>query len=144
MLANGAGLAMATMDIIKLKGGEPANFLDVGGTASHEQIMEAVKLLENDERIGSIIFNIFGGIMSCERIAASILKAAEEIKVSKPIVLRLKGNNSASAKEMIESKGSNLGLYFCDQMDIAAELAVKLAKEYTEKREMAEADAKVK
>jgi succinyl-CoA synthetase beta subunit len=64
---------MATMDIIKLKGGEPANFLDVGGTASHEQIMEAVKLLENDERIGSIIFNIFGGIMSCERIAASIL-----------------------------------------------------------------------
>lgn len=73
MLANGAGLAMATMDIIKLKGGEPANFLDVGGTASHEQIMEAVKLLENDERIGSIIFNIFGGIMSCERIAASIL-----------------------------------------------------------------------
>jgi succinyl-CoA synthetase beta subunit len=73
VLANGAGLAMATMDIIKLKGGEPANFLDVGGTASHEQIMEAVKLLENDERIGSIIFNIFGGIMSCERIAASIL-----------------------------------------------------------------------
>ena len=72
-LVNGAGLAMATMDIIKLKGGEPANFLDVGGTASHEQIMEAVKLLENDERIGSIIFNIFGGIMSCERIAASIL-----------------------------------------------------------------------
>ncbi len=96
--------------------------------------MEAVKLLENDERIGSIILNIFGGIMSCERIAASILKAAEEIKVSKPIVLRLKGNHSASAKEMIETNGSNLGLYFCDDMDTAADLAVKLAKEYQEKR----------
>ena len=87
---------MATMDIIKLKGGEPANFLDVGGTASHEQIMEAVK-----------------------------------------------GNRSGPAKEMIESKGSNLGLYFCDDMDTAAELAVKLAKEYNEKREQVEADVNV-
>jgi len=128
-MANGAGLAMATMDIIKLHGGEPANFLDVGGTATHEQIMEAIKILENDERIGSIIFNIFGGIMSCDRIASSILKAAEEIRVSKPIVLRLKGNNSESAKDMIESKGSNLGIYFCDDMDTAAKMAVKLALE---------------
>jgi succinyl-CoA synthetase beta subunit len=86
--------------------------------------------LENDDRIGSIIFNIFGGIMSCDRIAASILKAAEEIQCTKPIILRLKGSHSESAKLMIEQRGSDLGIYFCDDMDTAAELAVKLAREY--------------
>lgn len=73
ILANGAGLAMATMDTIKLKGGEPANFLDIGGTASHEQIFEAIKLLENDDEIATILINIYGGIMKCDMIASSII-----------------------------------------------------------------------
>ncbi len=73
VMANGAGLALATMDTIQLYGGSPANFLDIGGGATHEQIMEAIKILENDPKIAAIILNIFGGIMSCEKIAASII-----------------------------------------------------------------------
>ena len=79
ILANGAGLAMSTMDTIKLCGGEPANFLDIGGGANHETVMEAIKLLENDEDINSILINIFGGILSCDILASSIIRAAEEV-----------------------------------------------------------------
>lgn len=120
ILANGAGLAMATMDAIKLYGGEPANFLDIGGGASHEQIMEAIKLLESDDDISSLFINIFGGIMSCDIIASSIIRAAEEINATKPIVLRLKGNNSESAKKMINGKKEHLRIFFCDEVDEAA------------------------
>lgn len=101
ILANGAGLAMATMDIIKLYGGDPANFLDLGGGANHEQILESIKLLETDSEVSTIFINIFGGIMKCDMIASSIIKAAEEIKPTKPIVLRLKGNKSEEAKKMM-------------------------------------------
>ncbi len=120
---------MATMDIIKLQGGQPANFLDIGGGATHEQIMESIKLLENDDDISAIFINIFGGIMSCDMIASSIIRAAEEANATKPIVLRLKGNNSESAKKMIEGKEQRLSIYFCEEMDKAAELAVTLACE---------------
>lgn len=93
--------------------------------------MEAIKLLESDPEIAAIFINIFGGIMSCDMIASSIIRAAEEIKPTKPIVLRLKGNNSDSAKEMIESvrQKENLGIYFCEEIDEAATLAVKLANQ---------------
>lgn len=97
-LVNGAGLAMSTMDIIKLYGGEPANFLDVGGSAEGESLKEALKLLENDKEVKAIFVNIFGGILRCDNLAASIIKANEEIGFSKPIVLRLKGTNSDVAK----------------------------------------------
>lgn len=94
-LVNGAGLAMATMDIIKHYGGNPANFLDVGGSAEDEQMIEAIKLLNNDPEVDSIFINIFGGILKCDNLANSIIRAAEQISLSKPIVLRLKGTNSA-------------------------------------------------
>lgn len=130
-MANGAGMAMATMDAINFYGGKPSNFLDIGGGATHEQIMEAIKLLEKDPQISTLVINIFGGILSCDMIASSILQAVEEITPTKPIILRLKGTHAESAKEMIEKKQESMscGLYFCDQIDAAAELAVKLAKE---------------
>lgn len=97
-LVNGAGLAMSTMDIIKLYGGEPANFLDVGGSADGEQLTEALKLLNNDDEVKAIFVNIFGGILRCDNLAESIIKANQENKFTKPMVLRLKGTNSAQAK----------------------------------------------
>ena len=120
VLANGAGLAMASMDCIKYFGGEPANFLDIGGTATHEQIMEAIKLLETDEEITAIYINIFGGITSCDRIASSIIKTAEEINAKTPIVMRLKGNSADSARNMIINRKDNLKIYFEEEMDKAA------------------------
>ncbi|CDW89196.1 succinyl-ligase beta-chain [Stylonychia lemnae] len=128
ILANGAGLAMATCDIIKLYGGEPSNFLDTGGGASHEQIAESIKLLETDVEVSTIFINIFGGIMKCDMIAQSIIRATEELNTKKPIVLRLKGNNSELARNMIKGREEQLGIYFCETMDQAAELAVDLAK----------------
>lgn len=119
---------MATMDVIKHYGGEPANFLDIGGGASHEQIIESIKLLETDKDVNTIFINIFGGIMKCDMIASSIIRAAEEINKTKPIILRLKGNKSEEAKKMIEGKEDILGIYFTEEMDVAAELAVELAK----------------
>jgi succinyl-CoA synthetase beta subunit len=97
-LVNGAGLAMSTMDIIKIYGGEPANFLDVGGSAGGDQMTEAVKLLNNDPEVKAIFINIFGGILKCDVLCESILKAAKQIGLKKPIVLRLKGTNSDKAK----------------------------------------------
>ena len=97
-LVNGAGLAMATMDIIKHYGGNPANFLDVGGSAEDDQMVEAIKLLNNDPEVDAIYINIFGGILKCDNLANSIIRAAEEISMNKPIVLRLKGTNSDKAR----------------------------------------------
>ena len=130
VLSNGAALAMATMDCLKYHGGSPANFLDMGGTASPEQFIEAIKLLENDERIDSIIFNIFASMADCNIIASCILFAAQDINATKPIVLLLKGRNSESAKTMIQSRGEELGVYFCEDMDSAAKKAVELAEWY--------------
>lgn len=97
-LVNGAGLAMSTMDIIKLYGGEPANFLDVGGSAEGEQLTEALKLLNEDPEVEAIFVNIFGGILRCDNLAGSIIQANKENSFTKPMVLRLKGTNSDVAK----------------------------------------------
>jgi succinyl-CoA synthetase beta subunit len=97
-MVNGAGLAMATMDIIKHYGGNPANFLDVGGSAEDEQMVEAIKLLNNDPEVDAIFINIFGGILKCDNLASSIIRSAELVTLSKPIILRLKGTNSDKAR----------------------------------------------
>ena len=136
VLSNGAALAMATMDCLKCHGGSPANFLDMGGSASPEQLIEAIKLLENDERIDSIIFNIFASMADCNIIASCILSAAEDLQSTKPIVLLLKGRNSESARKMIESRGVELGVYFCDEMDAAAQMVTELAAQQRDKRLM--------
>lgn len=111
-LVNGAGLAMSTMDIIKLYGGEPANFLDVGGSAEGEQLTEALKLLNEDPEVEAIFVNIFGGILRCDNLAASIIQANKENSFHKPMVLRLKGTNSDVAKEMIAGKEKDLNIYY--------------------------------
>jgi succinyl-CoA synthetase beta subunit len=90
-LVNGAGLAMATMDIIKLHGGSPANFLDVGGSANENQVKEAFKIITRDKQVKAILVNIFGGIMKCDTIASGIVAAAKEMKLSLPLVVRLSG-----------------------------------------------------
>lgn len=127
-LVNGAGLAMATMDIIKHYGGNPANFLDVGGSAEDEQMVEAIKLLNNDPEVDAIFINIFGGILKCDNLANSIIRAAEEISLTKPIVLRLKGTNSDKAREMIQPREKELGIYFDDNFDSAARRVVEVAQ----------------
>lgn len=127
-LVNGAGLAMATMDIIKHYGGNPANFLDVGGSAEDDQMVEAIKLLNNDPEVDAIYINIFGGILKCDNLANSIIRAAEQISMNKPIVLRLKGTNSDKAREMIKPREKDLGIFFDDSFDSSARLVVQVAQ----------------
>ncbi|XP_045130815.1 succinate--CoA ligase [ADP-forming] subunit beta, mitochondrial-like [Portunus trituberculatus] len=124
-LVNGAGLAMATMDIIKLHGGSPANFLDVGGGATAEQVKEAFKIITTDPNVHAILVNIFGGIMRCDVIAQGVIAAAEELSLKIPIVLRLQGTNVDDAKALIAM--SNLRILPCDNLDDAAKMAVKLS-----------------
>ena len=107
-LVNGAGLAMATMDIIKLHGGEPANFLDVGGTASKENVTQAFKIILKDKRVKGILVNIFGGIMKCNIIAEGIIAATEELKLHVPLVVRLEGTNVEQGKKLLESSSLNI------------------------------------
>lgn len=104
-LVNGAGLAMATMDIIKLYGEEPANFLDVGGSATKEKVTEAFKIILSDENVKGILVNIFGGIMRCDVVAEGIVNAAREINISVPLVVRLEGTNVEIGKKIIEDSG---------------------------------------
>ncbi|KAK7082360.1 beta' subunit [Halocaridina rubra] len=124
-LVNGAGLAMATMDIIKLHGGSPANFLDVGGGASAEQVKEAFKIITADPHVHAILVNIFGGIMRCDVIAQGVIAAAEELSLRIPIVVRLQGTNVDDAKALIAM--SNLRILPCDNLDDAAKMVVKLS-----------------
>lgn len=124
-LVNGAGLAMATMDIIKLHGGEPANFLDVGGGASEKQVTEAFKLLNADPKVHAILVNIFGGIMRCDIIALGIIKAATEIGLKKPLVVRLEGTNQERGQQLLDQSG--LRIFPCEDLDEAAKRAVKIA-----------------
>ena len=126
-LVNGAGLAMSTMDIIKLYGGEPANFLDVGGSADGDQMKEAMKLLNGDDEVKAIFVNIFGGILRCDVLTQSIIDAAEQVGLDKPIVLRLKGTNADIAKEMLEGKQEALGIFYEEDFDTAAQLVCKKA-----------------
>jgi succinyl-CoA synthetase beta subunit len=124
-MVNGAGLAMATLDIIKLHGGNPANFLDVGGGATATQVKEAFKIITADPKVCSILVNIFGGIMRCDVIAEGIIAAAKELSLRVPIIARLQGTNVDDAKVLIASSG--LKILPCDNLDEAARLAVKLS-----------------
>merc|ERR1711953_723822 len=124
-MVNGAGLAMATMDIIKLHGGSPANFLDVGGGATADQVKEAFKIITSDPKVNAIMVNIFGGIMRCDVIAEGIIAAAQELQLATPIVVRLQGTNVDEAKVMIGSSG--MKILPVDNLDEAARLAVKLS-----------------
>ena len=109
-MVNGAGLAMGTMDTIKLYNGEPANFLDVGGTATKERVSKALELILTDKKVKGILVNIFGGIVRCDLIAQGIIDAVEEIKVSIPIVIRLQGNKAEEGKRLLNESGLNLSL----------------------------------
>ncbi|NBV50463.1 ADP-forming succinate--CoA ligase subunit beta [bacterium] len=104
-MVNGAGLAMATMDIIKLEGGNPANFLDVGGGATEEKVKEAFKIILQDSKVKAILVNIFGGIMKCDVIAKGIMGAARELNLTVPLVVRLEGTNVAQGKQLLEQSG---------------------------------------
>ena len=104
-MVNGAGLAMATMDIIKLYGQEPANFLDVGGGASKEQVIEAFKLILSDKKVKGILINIFGGIMRCDVLAQGLVDAAKETNIKLPLVVRLAGTNFEQGKEILNKSG---------------------------------------
>ena len=107
-MVNGAGLAMATMDIIKLNGSEPANFLDVGGGATKEKVTEAFKIITSDKNVKGILVNIFGGIMRCEIIAQGIIETASELNLSIPLVVRLEGTNVDLGKKYLEESGLNI------------------------------------
>ncbi len=124
-LVNGAGLAMATMDIIKFYGGEPANFLDVGGGANEQQVTEAFKILLADKKVKAILVNIFGGIMKCDVIAQGIINAAKSIKLSVPVVVRLEGTNVERAKQLLKESG--LALITAGDLADAAQKAVAAA-----------------
>ncbi|KII93638.1 hypothetical protein PLICRDRAFT_99640 [Plicaturopsis crispa FD-325 SS-3] len=124
-LVNGAGLAMATMDVLSLHGGNPANFLDVGGGATPETVKKAFEILLRDPKVKSIFINIFGGIMRCDYIAEGVIKATKELELKIPLVVRLKGTKEAEAKQMI--KDSGLKIIAFDGLDDAAERAVQLA-----------------
>jgi succinyl-CoA synthetase beta subunit len=104
-MVNGAGLAMATMDLIKLHGGAPANFLDVGGGATADKVAEAFKLILSDPQVEAILVNIFGGIVRCDLIAEGILQAINEVDVTVPIVVRLEGTNAEQGLALIEQSG---------------------------------------
>jgi len=106
-MVNGAGLAMATMDIIKLAGGEPANFLDVGGTASAETVEQGFKIILSDKNVKAILVNIFGGIVRCDRVAGGIIQAANNININIPVVVRLEGTNAVEAQKMLDESGLN-------------------------------------
>ncbi|CAH1431865.1 unnamed protein product [Lactuca virosa] len=122
-MVNGAGLAMATMDIIKLHGGTPANFLDVGGNASEGQVVEAFKILTSDEKVKAILVNIFGGIMKCDVIASGIVNAAKHVSLKVPVVVRLEGTNVDQGKRILKESG--MALITAEDLDDAAEKAVK-------------------
>ena len=126
-LVNGAGLAMATMDIIKFYGGSPANFLDVGGSATEEQVTEAFKILIADKNVKAILVNIFGGIMKCDVIAQGIINAAKTVKLSVPLVVRLEGTNVGKGKQLL--KDSDVAVITADDLADAAQKAVKAAGE---------------
>jgi succinyl-CoA synthetase beta subunit len=121
-LVNGAGLAMATMDVIKLKGGEPANFLDVGGGSNKEQVTNAFKILLSDPKVKGVLVNIFGGIMKCDIIAEGVVAAAEEVALQVPLVVRLEGTNVKRGREILEASG--IALQTASNLDEAAEKIV--------------------
>ena len=125
-MVNGAGLAMATMDIIKLHGGDPANFLDVGGGTSAEKVAEAFKLILSDDKVKAILVNIFGGIVRCDLIAEGVINAVREVGIDIPVVVRLEGTNVEQGKAMLND--SDLAIITAEDLDDAAAKAVAAAK----------------
>jgi succinyl-CoA synthetase beta subunit len=125
-MVNGAGLAMATMDLVKLKGGLPANFLDVGGGTNVEKVCEAFKLILSDNSVKAVLVNIFGGIVKCDVIASGILAAIEQVHVTVPVVVRLEGTNVEQGRALLSNTG--LKIYAADDLTHAAEQVVKLAE----------------
>jgi succinyl-CoA synthetase beta subunit len=125
-MVNGAGLAMATMDIVKFAGGSPANFLDVGGGANAEQIRNAFRILLSDPSVKAILINVFGGILRCDTLATGVVTAARELSVKLPIVVRMKGTNEELGKKILLESGLNFGV--ADGMKDAADKVVALAK----------------
>jgi len=107
---NGAGLAMATMDIIKLAGGEPANFLDVGGGANVTTVSNGFKIILSDPNVKAILINIFGGIVRCDRVANGVVEAAKTVHVNVPVVVRLEGTNAKEAREILANSGLNFAV----------------------------------
>ena len=124
-MVNGAGLAMATMDLIKLHGGEPANFLDVGGGATPERVSEAFKLILSNSSVTAILVNIFGGIVRCDLIAEGIIQAVREVNVSVPVVARLEGTNVDKGKALLAESG--LAILTADDLTDAAKKVVAAA-----------------
>jgi succinyl-CoA synthetase beta subunit len=125
-MVNGAGLAMATMDIIKLAGGEPANFLDVGGGANAEQIRNAFKILMADKNVRAVLINIFGGILRCDVLAQGVIAAVKELDVKVPIVIRMEGTNVEEGKRLLAESGLNFAT--ADGMGDAADTVVGLSR----------------
>ena len=125
-MVNGAGLAMGTMDIIKLYGGFPANFLDVGGAVNRESVTEAFKIIVSDTKVKSILINIFGGIVRCDVVAEGIVSAIQDVGIEIPVVVRLKGNNAEVAKDILEE--SRLNIFSELDLSLAAKKVVELSK----------------
>jgi succinyl-CoA synthetase beta subunit len=125
-MVNGAGLAMATMDIIKLYGESPANFLDVGGSATKERVAAAFKIITSDPNVKGILVNIFGGIMKCDVIAEGVVAAVKDVGLRVPLVVRLEGTNVEKGKEIIAT--SNLNVTSANDLDDAAQKIVKAVK----------------
>ena len=124
-MVNGAGLAMGTMDIIKLSGGQPANFLDVGGGATKERVSEAFKIILSDDNVKAVLVNIFGGIVRCDMIAEGIIGAVKEVGVKVPVVVRLEGNNAEKGTQVLADSGLNI--IAATSLSNAAEQVVKAA-----------------
>jgi len=120
-LVNGAGLAMATMDIIKLYGGEPANFLDVGGSVQENQVKEAFRIITEDDKVKALLVNVFGGIVNCATIANGIVNACKSIDLKIPLIVRLEGTNVDAAKQIIADSG--LAITAAENLDDAAKKA---------------------
>jgi succinyl-CoA synthetase beta subunit len=127
-MVNGAGLAMATMDVIQLYGGKPANFLDVGGGATKERVAEALKIIRADENVKGILVNIFGGIVRCDLIAEGILAAVAEIKLDIPVVVRLEGTNAAAGAKLLDE--SSMNVIAANSLDDAAQKIVAAVKNH--------------
>jgi succinyl-CoA synthetase beta subunit len=125
-MVNGAGLAMATMDLIKLYGGEPANFLDVGGGATSETVAKAFKIILDDKNVQVVLVNIFGGIMRCDIIAEGIIAAIKEVGIKIPIVVRLEGTNVDLGKKLLQTSGLNIKA--ANTLTEAATIATSLIK----------------
>ena len=123
-MVNGAGLAMATMDIVKHHGGEPANFLDVGGVANVDTIKNGFKIILSDPNVKSVLINIFGGIVRCDRVANGVIQAVKELNLNVGVVVRLQGTNAKLAKQILDE--SDIELISAETIDEAAKKAVRL------------------